>query len=347
MSIGVAIIGSGIFVREEHLPAVEASGHLTLKAVYSRSVKSARALQTSEAIDIYSDDSGVGKTYYDLLLRPDIHAVIIALPIPSQPEYIEAALAAGKYVLSEKPVAKDIETARNLIAYSKSDKVTGGARWAVAENFRFLDSFEYGRQEVRKLGKVLGFRIKMFANVQRGGKYFETPWRKNPEYQGGFLLDGGVHFIAGTRLLLGESARPTALAAYTTLLQEHLPPVDTVNSIWHTSSGISGTFSVSFGTTLSGSEYTIACEKGSVTIVGSKVTVREGEEREGKFTETYFGEEGGGVKQEVAAWVESIKEGKPDPRQSPEEALADLEILEKMLKSGEAHGQSQSLEYQV
>jgi hypothetical protein len=31
--------------------------------------------------DLYSDDSGVGKMYHDLLLRDDIDAVIIALPI--------------------------------------------------------------------------------------------------------------------------------------------------------------------------------------------------------------------------------------------------------------------------
>jgi len=265
----------------------------------------------------------------------------------TQPEFIEAALAAGKHVLSEKPIAADIKRAEKLIEYSKGDKVKNKATWAVAENFRFLESFEYGRQEVEKLGKVLGFRVKMFGNVKKGGKYFETPWRKKPEYQGGFLLDGGVHFVAGTRLLLGEAAKPTALTAYTTLLQEHLPPVDTVNSVWHTKSGISGTFSVSFGTTLSGSEYTVACEKGSVTIVGSKVTVRLGEESEGNISVTEFKDEGNGVKQEVAAWAESISDGEPNPKQSPEQALGDLEILEKMLKSGEGHGKTESLQFQV
>ena len=156
-----------------------------------------------------------------------------------------------------------------------------------------------------------------------------------------------MHFVAGTRLLLGEEARPTALTAYTTLLQEHLPPVDTVNSVWQTKSGIAGTFSVSFGTTLSGSEYTIACEKGSVTIVGSKVTVRQGEEKEGNISETEFKDEGSGVKQEFKAWAESIVGKEANPKQSPEQALADLEILEKMLRSGEEQGKGESLKYQI
>lgn len=98
--------------------------------------------------------------------------MIIALPILSQPKYIEAALSAGKHVLSEKPIAADIKRAEKLLAYYKSDKVKGGATWGVAENFRFLESFEYGRQEVQKLGRVLNFRIKIFGNVKPGGRYF-------------------------------------------------------------------------------------------------------------------------------------------------------------------------------
>ena len=175
----------------------------------------------------------------------------------------------------------------------------------------------------------------------------ETEWRKKPEFQGGWLLDGGVHFIASIRKLLGEAAKPTALSAYTTLLQEHLAPVDTVNSIWQTKSGISGTFSVSFGTSLSGSEYTVACENGSVTVIGHKVTVREGEQGEGKATDKEFPDEAMGVKQEVKAWAESLVAGKPHPAQVPEQALADLEILEKMLRSGEGHGKTESLQHQL
>lgn len=144
---------------------------------------------------------------------------------------------------------------------------------------------------------------------------------------------------------MGPSAKPIAVSAFTTLLREHLPPVDTVNSIWLTKSGISGTLSISFGTTLSGNEYTVAAEKGSVTIIGSTVTVRVGEEKEGNTKITKFENEENGVKQEVEAWAQGIVDGKPNPKQSPQEALIDLEILEKMLKSGENKGITQDLEF--
>lgn len=143
-------------------------------------------------------------------------------------------------------------------------------------------------------------------------------------------------------MLLGDT-KPKAVAAFTSQLQKHLPPVDTVSSIWTTDSGASGTFSVSFGTTFKGSEYTVACEKGTVTVVRSKVTVSvDGEDN----TKT-FDHEGSGVKQEVAAWAKSISIGHADPQQSPEHAFADLELLQKMLESGAAQGRSESLWHQI
>jgi predicted dehydrogenase len=50
-----------------------------------------------------------------------------------------------------------------------------------------------------------------------------------------------------------------------------------------------------------------------------------------------------GVKEEVAAFAESISSGKLDSRLSISEALQDLRILEAMLKSAEAEGQPVSI----
>jgi predicted dehydrogenase len=271
-------------------------------------------------------------------------------------------LKAGRHVLSEKPVAENLKSAERLVKYNTQidrSKVT----WGVAENYRFLATYSYASQEVQKMGKILGFKVEMATFVKPGDKYFgtqrspvypyalrwafvlnfivETDWRKKPTHQGGFLLDGGVHFVAGIRYLLGSSAAPKSVSAYTALLQPHLPPIDTVYSIWLTKSGVPGTFSMSFGTTFSGLTFNVACKKGVVTVSGKTVTVKETDKEP---TEKQFPEQGSGVKPEVAAWAESLVAGKPDPRQSPEEALADLEILEKMLNSD---GKSEILRYQI
>lgn len=77
------------------------------------------------------------------------------------------------------------------------------------------------------------------------------------------------------------------------------------------------------------------------------MTVKQGEEKENNETVTEFKDEGSGVKQEVLAWAKSINDASANPKQSPEQAFADLEILEKMLRSGEAQGKAESLKYQV
>ncbi|KAF2838166.1 NAD(P)-binding protein [Patellaria atrata CBS 101060] len=341
MTIGVAIIGSGLFVKLEHIPAVQAIPDLiSLKAVYSRSLKSAEKVTDGlEGVDLYSEDAGEGKGYGDVLAREDVQAVIIALPILNQPAYIKKALEAGKHVLAEKPIAKDVRTAKELIGWYTSHVDTANATWGVAENFRFLDSLLYASEQVRQLGRVLGFRVRVHNMTKSGGMWYETEWRKEPGYQGGFILDGGVHDAAGARLLLGSENAPTHVSAFTTQLQPHLPPVDTLDAIWKLNSGVSGTFSLSFGTTFSGKEYAVACEKGTVFVTKSKVVVN----KDGNEETNEFPDEGAGVKQEVKAWAEGIKNGKQNPRQLPAQALQDLILIESMLQSGERSGETITL----
>ncbi|KAF2743528.1 NAD(P)-binding protein [Sporormia fimetaria CBS 119925] len=341
MASSIALIGSGIFAKEEHLPAIRATPLLELKAIYSRSRKSAEALASGlENVELYSEDSE-GRTYDELLKREDITGVIIALPIAVQPSYIKKAILAGKHVLAEKPIAKDVATATELLQWYKSHIASSGPQsstkapiFAIAENFRFFESFTYAAEKIASFGRVLQFRTRVSNLVQPGGKYYETAWRKTPEYQGGFLLDGGVHFIAATRLMLGEKAAPVKTSAFTAQLQEHLPPLDTLNATVQLRNGASGTLAISFGTTFTGSEYAVAAEKGSVWVSRGKVIVTQNGEEEVKE----FPDEGNGVKQEVRAWAESLLKGEPNLLQSPEEALRDLALLEACLVSGKQGG---------
>ncbi|KAH7313847.1 hypothetical protein B0I35DRAFT_279392 [Stachybotrys elegans] len=345
--IGVAIIGGGIFAQTEHLPAVEKCDKLSLKAVWSRSLKSAQAtadLVTKDKPDVYSGDSGPGKSYDDLLKRDDVAAVILALPINDQPAYIEAALTAGKHVLAEKPIARDVAHAKKLIDFYQSSGAAGrGQVLAIAENFRFTPPFLFAAQQGAGLGKVTHFSARIMGLMKTDNKYYKTPWRTTPEYQGGFLLDGGVHFAAATRLFLsGDANKPASVTALTHLSQPHLPPIDTVMAVVRTRSGAVGTYQQSSGSLAGAFEWDVAYERGRVQVKGQTVTVTPegGEETVKQFERT------SGVAEEVAAWAEAVAAGKPDPLQSPEEALRDLEFLEKMFRSGEQDGALQTYELQ-
>jgi predicted dehydrogenase len=146
-----------------------------LKAVYSRSLKGAQSLtENLENVSLFSDDSGPGKTYLDLLLRDDIQAVIIALPIMRQAAFVEEALAAGKHVLSEKPIAETLQSAGKLLQFSKSSNVKCWATWSVAENYRYVEAYGVAATEVKKLGRILGFRAKNFVSISN--IYTGTAW---------------------------------------------------------------------------------------------------------------------------------------------------------------------------
>src|SRR5258708_29016971 len=99
--IRIALLGSGIFAREKHLPALIAPGSgFQIVGIYSRSKENAQSLAATVPypVDTFTE-------FPALLARDDVDAVDIILPIAVQPAAVETALKAGKHVISDKPVA--------------------------------------------------------------------------------------------------------------------------------------------------------------------------------------------------------------------------------------------------
>lgn len=113
---------------------------------------------------------------------------MIRLPIVTQKDYIRAALLAGKHVLSEKPVAENLNDAHKLIEWFRKDLETK-ATWHVAENWRFLNSINFAKEEAGKLGRLLGFRVRVYDNIQKGWKFFGEEQLQS--YEHGTELDVG------------------------------------------------------------------------------------------------------------------------------------------------------------
>ena len=131
--------------------------------------------------------------------------------------------------------------------------------------------------------------------------------------------------MAGLRLLLGvEPGHEIAsLSAFTNQIQHHLPPVDTADMIMRTTSGVTGVFQISRGTSLLADEWTIACSNGWIKIENETVTISQ----DGKIEVVTIPNERTGVPPEIRAWGSSLVEGKPRSEQEPEAALADLELV--------------------
>ncbi|KAF4487965.1 Oxidoreductase [Fusarium agapanthi] len=340
--VGIALLGAGIFAREQHLPAIEAVGHLNLKAVYSRSQEAAISLakQARDRVDIYFDSPPIsGRSLDDLLARSDIAAVSSCATILVQPQLIRKALRAGKHVLSEKPIAQDTETAMDLVQWYNSQ--SSPPIWAVAENFRFNESLRYAEMKTREMGgKLASFRLSYYGLIKKENKYFKTEWRKAPEFQGGFLLDSGIHFIASLRLLLGAIGQEAKeLLALSSLLKEHLHPVDTIHAIMSTTDSRHGTVCISFGVEHKSTlEIEIISTQGVVvwTPVSVKSIIKSDSGESMNETKEFI--YNNGVKAEFEAFGQAILEDCPDTRQAPLEALNDLALLQGLLESAGCHG---------
>jgi predicted dehydrogenase len=322
----------------EHLPAL-VKAKANLKAAYSRSKATASTLVTEAknlgyaSVDLYSEDTA-GHTLDDLLKRDDIKAVVIVLPILVQPDIIRRCFAAGKHVLTEKPLAKDVQTGRLLIEDYKKLYASKGIIFSVAEQFRFMPEFELGRKWIvdeKAVCDITQLHLKLWRNQEPGGKYYETPWRKVPEYQGGFLLDGGVHHAAMIRYVSGQEVVETH--GFARQVAAHLPPLDTVNAGILLSGGGTGTISMSFASTTRATEFTIVGTKGSFFLTDGpdgfvlKLSLLSGTTRE----ETIRSK---GVELEINAFLEAVRTGKAQSRSGPEEALNDVAIIESLCSGG-------------
>jgi len=182
---------------------------------------------------VYSDDGSKEGGLDTLLSRSDIQAVIVVLPLTQQPEIVLRALAAGKNVLSEKPVAKDVKTGLSLIEKWEKDFKPKGLIWRVAENFEVEPGLvEAGRKiKAGAVGDVRSFNYSIINNTDKSSKWYNTAWRTVPDYQGGFLLDGGVHNAAALRVILPFSLGTSTVSGIASLTREYLKPQDTIQAV--------------------------------------------------------------------------------------------------------------------
>ena len=123
--IGMGIVGAG-FVGPHHIDAVRRLGYVDVVAVATSSEESAR--QKAQQL-------GAPKAYgsYEALLDdPDVHVVHVATPNYLHYKVTSAALAKGKHVVSDKPLAMSAAEAKKLVDELKRSGLVG----AVTFNYR-------------------------------------------------------------------------------------------------------------------------------------------------------------------------------------------------------------------
>ena len=96
--------------------------------------------------------------YNELIADPDVDLVDICLPTQKHKDVVMAAIAAGKPVLVEKPIAVSLDDAREMVEAA----ATANVPLYVAHVLPFMPEFQYAAEAIRfsTHGKLLGGHLR-------------------------------------------------------------------------------------------------------------------------------------------------------------------------------------------
>jgi len=191
------VLGVAKIATEKVIPAMQRGALSEIVGIASRD--GARAAQAAKGL-------GIPKSYgsYEALLAdPEIEAIYNPLPNELHVPWTEKALAAGKHVLCEKPVALDAPEAERLIAARNAS----GKLLAEAFMVRFHPQWIRAREIVRSggIGEVTAIQTLFAYRLLDGGNI------RNKPPGGGGLYDIGCYAIVTARYIFG--AEPIRVVA--------------------------------------------------------------------------------------------------------------------------------------
>jgi len=200
-SFRIGVIGAGKIVRECHLPAYRDAGWEVVR-IASRTAASAQAAADEFGI---ADASG---EFSDVIEDERVEVVDISLPSHRHREVAVAALAAGKHVLLQKPMANTLDDARAIVAAAER----AGVKLAVNQNGRWDPAIRACRELVDRgvFGPLITASIEM-----RTRQPWQEYWKDDANYPRLMLLGMSIHHLDQFRYLFGEPLEITAhLATY-------------------------------------------------------------------------------------------------------------------------------------
>ncbi len=191
----LALVGCGA-ISEWHrmglceVEEIEISAAVDVDAAKARAVAEATGAQVFASLD-------------DALERGDFDAVDLMLPHDLHEPLAIRALAAGKHVLLEKPMAPTVEACERILeAAAKADGV-----FMVAENAQYWPEILITQDliEAGAIGEVVTAGVHLFFPPLPAYYAGERAWRMQKSVAGGGVsIDTGSHYIRPLRMWLGE-----------------------------------------------------------------------------------------------------------------------------------------------
>ena len=188
----LGVVGAGNFARSVLLPELKKISAVTLHTIATQHGASAEhGQQTFGFINAAADPEAV-------FGNPEINAVLIATRHDSHAELTARALAAGKAVLVEKPLAVDLDGVNAVIRARNAAPESGF--FQVGFNRRFAPAIDRLRQGLRKRGGVKVVLIRVNA-----GAIDASHWVHAGDAGGGRIVGEVCHFVDLARHLTGSA----------------------------------------------------------------------------------------------------------------------------------------------
>jgi predicted dehydrogenase len=217
----LGVVGCGNISLNHHLPACQAEPGVDIVA--AADATPARLAMFGkraglEASACFADASGV-------LARPDVDAVIVATPPRYRPSIVLAALAAGKHVLSEKPIALSPAAAWEMADAARA----AGLRLAMEHNYYVMPDFVAIKRVLESgvIGEPYLVTLNFLGVEDRpGAAEYQPVWRHDPKMSGGGVLMDMLHAVYILPWLMGGQPIRSVSAAIDRRLDPRAPVED-------------------------------------------------------------------------------------------------------------------------
>jgi predicted dehydrogenase len=259
----------------------------------------------------------------ELIAMPQVDVIDICVPTPAHVEVATAALASGKHVVCEKPLARTSADARAIADAAAKAK----GMFMPAMCMRFWPEWEWIKRAVDegRYGRLTSARFRRVGSIPAG-------WFRNGKLSGGALLDLHVHDTDFVYHLLGK---PRAVFS-----QGHVGPsgeIDHVVTQYQYGPGApaavyaegSWTAAEGFGFRM---QATLHCERATLDYELGRKDGALMVYAEGKGTPVEVADHDGYVG-EMNYFLECIRTGQRPKRVTAEDAVAGIRIVEAEKKS--------------
>ena len=148
--LNFAIVGCGGVTLQNHLPGLALCAETRIVALCDADAATLKRAQQQTGVAVTSTK------YEEIVERDDVQAVIIATPNFTHAPIALAAIAAGKHVLCEKPIALNYADARAMADAADQANV----RHMTAFTYRFVPAMRYLSHLVQRgdLGQAYHYR---------------------------------------------------------------------------------------------------------------------------------------------------------------------------------------------